>query len=256
MDSGSDLGNKAETPRRVRGAPSVSSRKKSKHQRLSCPFFVRPEILAWTPQLRSQKSLFSTGHLRDSRRAAPLPGLTVSHMPLPDLRPPTLLSTSSPAQPAHSAPTTPCKGQGKHHCSSISMPEACFPTNSRQAGPGPEPREQGLGPSLRGCPRGLTCHLLAALGGLRGQGVGDVDDALLLLQLRVQVCHAVPVLAGGRLQIAHAAAGPESGLWASLPTASTSGEGGPPGLRISPFWGRQIKAGHFLSRPRCTSSSP
>lgn len=77
---------------------------------------------------------------------------------------------------------------------------------------------------------GLTCHLLAALGGLRGQRVGDVDDALLLLQLRVQVGRAAPVLAWCRLQVAHAAGGPESRLWA-LPTPGTCPrEEGLPGL--------------------------
>lgn len=49
----------------------------------------------------------------------------------------------------------------------------------------------------------LGCYLLAALRGLRGQGIRNVDYPLLLLHLCVQVGQAVAVLAWW-LQVAHA----------------------------------------------------
>lgn len=148
---------------RLEGPLLPQPSKKSKHQRFSCPFLMRPEILALTPQLRSQKSLFSTGHLK----TAPLPGLTVSCTACP--RPP---SSSAPEHqlPCSARPPPPPPRPARDRANTtvpqfLSLMPA-FPPTPGQAGPGPEPREQGLGPSLRGRPRGLTCYLLAALGGL------------------------------------------------------------------------------------------
>lgn len=68
-----------------------------------------------------------------------------------------------------------------------------------------------LGPRLQASPLHtgswvcycLGCYLFAALRGLGGQGIGNVDYPFLLLQLRVQVSQAVAVLARW-LQVTHA----------------------------------------------------